>query len=102
MGHSSQESVRVSHDLFDMLMQIEKEAVLADLLARVTTDRTRREARERTAWALGSPPYTAASVTDCVIAKVSNAEEGSLEASRMTSQARCRGGGLRVDRLASR
>lgn len=44
MGHSSQESVRVSHDLFDMLMQIEKEAVLADLLARVTSDRTRREA----------------------------------------------------------
>jgi carbamoyltransferase len=27
-----------------MLMQIEKEAVLADLLARVTSDRTRREA----------------------------------------------------------
>lgn len=44
MGHSSQDSVRVSHDLFDMLMQIEKEAVLADLLARVTSDRTRREA----------------------------------------------------------
>ncbi|MET4015965.1 carbamoyltransferase [Bradyrhizobium sp. S3.2.12] len=44
MGHSSHDSVRVSHDLFDMLMQIEKEAVLADLLARVTSDRTRREA----------------------------------------------------------
>ncbi|MET4295715.1 carbamoyltransferase [Bradyrhizobium sp. LB8.2] len=44
MGHSSQDSVRISHDLFDMLMQIEKEAVLADLLARVTSDRTRREA----------------------------------------------------------
>ncbi|MGY4298622.1 putative NodU family carbamoyl transferase [Bradyrhizobium sp. i1.4.4] len=43
MGHSSHDSVRVSHDLFDMLMQIEKEAVLADLLARVTSDRTRRE-----------------------------------------------------------
>ncbi|OSJ18547.1 nodulation protein [Bradyrhizobium canariense] len=44
MGHSSHDSVRVSHDLFDMLMQIEKEAVLADLLAKVTSDRTRREA----------------------------------------------------------
>ncbi|WP_369726217.1 carbamoyltransferase [Bradyrhizobium sp. LLZ17] len=44
MGHSSHDSVRVSHDLFDMLMHIEKEAVLADLLARVTSDRTRREA----------------------------------------------------------
>ncbi|MGY4509417.1 carbamoyltransferase family protein [Bradyrhizobium sp. USDA 3650] len=44
LGHSSHDSVRVSHDLFDMLMQIEKEAVLADLLARVTSDRTRREA----------------------------------------------------------
>ncbi|MGY4430720.1 hypothetical protein ACVWWO_003197 [Bradyrhizobium sp. F1.13.1] len=43
MGHSSHDSVRVSHDLFDMLMQIEKEAVLADLLARVTSDKTRRE-----------------------------------------------------------
>ena len=32
------------HHLFDMLMQIEKEAVVGDLLARVTSDGTRREA----------------------------------------------------------
>ncbi|MGM4954190.1 carbamoyltransferase family protein [Bradyrhizobium barranii] len=44
MGHSSHDSVRVSHDLFDMLMQIEKEAVVGDLLAGVTSDGTRREA----------------------------------------------------------
>ncbi|MET4262348.1 carbamoyltransferase [Bradyrhizobium sp. S3.12.5] len=44
MGHSKRDSVRVSRDLFEMLMQIEKEAVVGDLLDSVTSDGAKREA----------------------------------------------------------
>ncbi len=43
-GHSSHDSVRISQDAFDLLMQIEGEAVLGDLLDTVTFDQARREA----------------------------------------------------------
>ncbi|WP_065756053.1 carbamoyltransferase family protein [Bradyrhizobium paxllaeri] len=42
-GHSSGDSVRVSQDVFDLLMQIEGEAVLGDLLDTNTFDQARRE-----------------------------------------------------------
>ncbi|MGY3622085.1 carbamoyltransferase family protein [Bradyrhizobium sp. USDA 10063] len=43
-GHSSHNGVRISHDLFDLLMRIEGEAVLGDLLDTFTVDLKRREA----------------------------------------------------------
>ncbi|KRR16591.1 carbamoyltransferase family protein [Bradyrhizobium retamae] len=43
-AHSSGDSVRISQDAFDLLMQIEGEAVLGDLLDTITFDRARREA----------------------------------------------------------
>ncbi|WOH63831.1 carbamoyltransferase [Bradyrhizobium sp. BWA-3-5] len=41
---SSRASMRISHDLFDLLMRIEGEAVLGDLLDAITFDQARREA----------------------------------------------------------
>ncbi|ANW05846.1 carbamoyltransferase [Bradyrhizobium icense] len=43
-ANSSHESVRISQDVFDLLMQIEGEAVLGDLLDTITFDQARREA----------------------------------------------------------
>ncbi|REE18460.1 beta-1,4-N-acetylglucosamine oligosaccharide 3-O-carbamoyltransferase NolO [Paraburkholderia sp. BL23I1N1] len=42
-GGSICDSVRISHELFDMLMQIEGEAVLGHLLDTITLEQTRRE-----------------------------------------------------------
>ncbi|MCA6107992.1 carbamoyltransferase family protein [Bradyrhizobium cenepequi] len=43
-GHSSRDRVRISQDVFDLLMLIEGEAVLGDLLDTTTFDQARREA----------------------------------------------------------
>ncbi|KWV54749.1 nodulation protein [Bradyrhizobium macuxiense] len=43
-GHASRNSVRISHDLFDLLMRIKGEGVLGELLDTVTIDQARREA----------------------------------------------------------
>ncbi len=43
-NHSSSDSVRIAHDLFDLLMRIEGEAVLGDILDTITFDRAAREA----------------------------------------------------------
>lgn len=43
-GPSSRDGVRISHDVFDLLMRIEGEAVLGDLLDTTTFDQARREA----------------------------------------------------------
>ncbi|MFB9263064.1 carbamoyltransferase [Bradyrhizobium erythrophlei] len=43
-GHSIRDSVRISHDLFDLLMRIEGEAVLGSLLDATTFDLAKREA----------------------------------------------------------
>ncbi|NRP75983.1 Decarbamoylnovobiocin carbamoyltransferase [Ensifer psoraleae] len=43
-NHSSSDSVRISHDLFDLLMRIEGEAVLRDLLSTIAPDQVKREA----------------------------------------------------------
>ncbi|OKO81919.1 carbamoyltransferase [Bradyrhizobium sp. NAS96.2] len=43
-GHSSRNSVPLSHDLFDLLMRIKGEGVIGDLLDAVTLDQARREA----------------------------------------------------------
>ncbi|WP_083543535.1 carbamoyltransferase family protein [Bradyrhizobium sp. CCGE-LA001] len=43
-GHSSRDNVRISHGLFDLLMQIEGEAVLGSLLGTITLDRSKQEA----------------------------------------------------------
>lgn len=43
-NHSSSDSVRISHDLFDLLMRIEGEAVLGDLLNTIAPDQAKRDA----------------------------------------------------------
>ncbi|WOH80212.1 carbamoyltransferase [Bradyrhizobium sp. BEA-2-5] len=43
-GHSSRNSVRLSHDVFDLLTRIKGEGVIGDLLDAVTLDQARREA----------------------------------------------------------
>ncbi|MBC8751710.1 MULTISPECIES: carbamoyltransferase family protein [Paraburkholderia] len=43
-GGSNCDSVRISHELFDLLMRIEGEAVLGHLLDTITPEQTRREA----------------------------------------------------------
>ncbi|EHK52333.1 carbamoyltransferase [Allomesorhizobium alhagi] len=43
-NHSSRDGVRISHDVFDLLMRIEGEAVIGDLLDMVTFDQVAREA----------------------------------------------------------
>ncbi|MPR12396.1 carbamoyltransferase [Microvirga tunisiensis] len=43
-NHSSSDSVRVSHDLFDLLMRVDGEAVVEDLLNTLTPDQAKREA----------------------------------------------------------
>ncbi|MGF6804959.1 carbamoyltransferase [Paraburkholderia sp. Clong3] len=43
-GGSNYDSVRISHELFDLLMRIEGEAVLGHLLDSITPEQTRREA----------------------------------------------------------
>ncbi|MER9600066.1 carbamoyltransferase [Mesorhizobium sp. M0244] len=43
-NHSSSDSVRISHDLFNLLMRIEGEAVLGDLLNTIAPDQAKREA----------------------------------------------------------
>ncbi|MER9125804.1 carbamoyltransferase [Mesorhizobium sp. M0959] len=42
--HFSSDSVRISHDLFNLLMRIEGEAVLGDLLNTIAPDQAKREA----------------------------------------------------------
>lgn len=43
-NHSSSDSVRISHDLFNLLMRIEGEAVLGDLLNTIAPDQAKRDA----------------------------------------------------------
>ncbi|MES0213621.1 carbamoyltransferase [Mesorhizobium sp. M0028] len=42
--HFSSDSLRISHDLFNLLMRIEGEAVLGDLLSTIAPDQAKREA----------------------------------------------------------
>lgn len=43
-NHSSSDSVRISHDLFNLLMRIEGEAMLGDLLNTIAPDQAKRDA----------------------------------------------------------
>ncbi|UPK05859.1 carbamoyltransferase [Bradyrhizobium sp. 170] len=66
VSSSSRGAVRISHDLFDLLMGIEGEALLGDLLEKTTFDQARREVlvkELRELWELRlvrvHPPYAA-------------------------------------------
>ncbi|OCK60206.1 carbamoyltransferase [Bradyrhizobium sp. LMTR 3] len=71
-GHSSGGSVRISQDAFDLLMQIEGEAVLGNLLDTITFDPARREALVKELRGLWEqrrlrlhPPHAARAHQDC-------------------------------------